>query len=76
MSKDLNKPSKRAVIGLLHLRGKDTGRKLVILQVVSDTLAALTLSGAGLIGAVALGFIDLNLAFHWNPLLHITFSYF
>jgi len=64
MSKDLHKFSKRAVIGLLHLGGKDTGRKLVKLQVVSNTLTALALSGAGLIGAGAFSFINFNLALH------------
>jgi hypothetical protein len=41
--------------------------------VVSDTLAALTLSGAWLIGAIALGFIDPNLAFHYEPLLQTDY---
>ena len=62
--KDLNKAGKRAVIGSFHLRREDTGRKLVILQVVGNTVTALALSGAGLIGTVAPGFANINLAFH------------
>jgi hypothetical protein len=37
-----------------------------MLQMIADTVAALALSGTGLIGAVAPGFILLNLAFHKN----------
>jgi hypothetical protein len=32
--------------------------------VIGEAFTALALSGAGLVGAGALGFIDLNLAFH------------
>jgi len=64
MGKDLYKLTKRAVVGLLYRRGKHTGGKLVKLQVVSDALTALTLSGAGLIGTRAFCFIYFNLAFH------------
>ena len=59
-----NKPPKRAVIGLLYLRGEDTGRKLIILKVIGYTVTAFALSGTGLIGAGAFGFIDINLALH------------
>jgi len=41
--------------------------------VISDTLAALTLSGAGFIGTVTLDFIDLNLAFHYEPPLQLGY---
>jgi len=68
--KDLDKSGKGAVIGSLYLRRKYTGGKLVILQVIRDTLAALTLPGAWLIGAGAVGFVNLNLTFHI-----VVFSY-
>jgi len=71
--KDVNKPGKGAVVGLFHLRGKYTAGKLVILQVIGNAFTALALSGAGLIGTRALGFIVFNLAFHSdlfsNPIL-------
>ncbi len=65
MGKDLNKPGERAVIGLLYLWRKDTGGEFIKLKVILDALAAFALSGARLIGAVAPGFIDVNLAVHW-----------
>jgi len=64
MSEDLNKLGYRPVIGLLHLRGKYAGRKLIKFQVVGDAITALALSRAWLIGAGAFGFIVFNLAFH------------
>ena len=60
----LDKSGKRAVKGLLYLRGKHTGRKLIILQVIGYTITAFALSGARLIGARAFGSIRFNLAFH------------
>ena len=65
---DLNKAGKRTVIGSFHLRWEDTGRKLIILQVVGNTVTALALPGAGFIGAGTLSFININLTFH-NQLL-------
>jgi hypothetical protein len=71
--KDLNKTGKGAVVGLFHLGWKYTAGKLVILQVIGNTLTALALSGAGLIGTRAFVFIVFNLAFHSdlssNPIL-------
>ena len=61
---DLNKAGERAVIGPFHLRREDTGGEFVILQVVGDTIAALSLAGAGFIGAVAFCFIGFYIAFH------------
>jgi hypothetical protein len=61
---DLNKAGERAVVDLLHLRREDAGGKLIRLKVVGDALAAFAFSGAWLVGARALGFININLAFH------------
>jgi hypothetical protein len=65
--KDLDKAGKRAVISPFYVWREDTGGKLIILQVVGNTVTALALSGAGFIGAVALGFVGINLAFHKKP---------
>ena len=65
--KDLNKASERAVIGSFHLRREGTGGKLARLQVIGNTFTALALSGAGLIGTGATGFIRFNIAFHNTP---------
>jgi hypothetical protein len=64
VGEDLDKSGKGAVVGLLHIGGKNTGGQFIILQVVGDALAALAFSGAGLISARAFGFIGFNLAFH------------
>ena len=64
MGEDVDKLGERAVVGLLHLRGEDAGGELIELQMVGDALAALTFSGARLIGAGAFGFVDFNLTFH------------
>jgi len=61
---DLREAGKGAVIGSFYLGGKDTGREFIILQVIGNALTAFTLSGAGLIGAVAVGFVSFNIAFH------------
>jgi hypothetical protein len=60
----VDKPGKGAVVGLLNLRWEYASGEFVKLKVVGDALTALTFSGARLIGAVALGFIGINLAFH------------
>ena len=73
MREDLDKPGKRAVIGLFHLWREDTARKLIRIQVISDTLTALAFSGAGLIGTGAFCFIDFNLAFHGKLPLQIDY---
>jgi hypothetical protein len=59
-----HKAGKGAVKGPLHIVGKDTGGKLIKIQVIGNTLTALALPGTGLIGAIADGFIGFNLAFH------------
>ena len=61
----MNKFGKRAVVSPLNIRRKSTSRKLVRLQVIGQAFTAPTFSGAGLVGAGALGIVDLNLAFHW-----------
>ena len=61
---NLHEAGKGAVTGSFYLRGKDTGREFIILQVIGDALTALALSGAGFIGAVAAGFVGFNIAFH------------
>ena len=66
---NLHETGKRAVKGLFNLVRKDTSRQLVILQVIGNTIAALALPGARLIGAIAPGGIHVNLAFH----THIPF---
>jgi hypothetical protein len=43
---------------------EDAGGQLVELEVIGDTLAALALARAGLIGAVAPGFIGFYVAFY------------
>jgi len=64
MREDLDKPGKGTVVGLLHIGGEDTARKLVGLQMIGNAITALAFSGARLIGARAFGFIGFNLAFH------------
>ena len=61
---DLHEAGKGAVIGSFYLRGKDTGREFIILQVIGDALTAFALSRAGLISAVAPGLVGFNIAFH------------
>ena len=60
----MNKPGKGTVVGPFHLSRETTGRKLVRLEVIGDTLTALASPGTGFIGAAATGFIDINLALH------------
>jgi hypothetical protein len=43
---------------------------------ISDALAAFALSGAGFIGAVAVGLIGVYIAFHKDSLLSVALSYF
>ena len=59
-----DKAGKGAVIAFLHLRREAAGGQLVRLEVIADTITALALSGAGLIGAVAACLDGLNIAFH------------
>jgi len=59
-----SKPPERAVVGPLHLGRKGTGRKLVSLKVIRETLTAFTLSGTGFIGAGATGCIALDITLH------------
>jgi len=54
----------RAVEGLLYFWRKDTGGEFFELEVVGDALAALALSGAGFVGAGAVGFIGFKVTFH------------
>jgi hypothetical protein len=60
----IDEAAEGAVKGPFYIIGEDAGGQLIELQVVGDTLAALALPGAGLIGAVALGFVVLDIAFH------------
>jgi hypothetical protein len=71
---NLDKPGKRAVVGLLHFRWENTGGKFVELKVVGNAVAAFTFSGARLIGAGTFSFIGFNLAFHLIPLLNGSLS--
>jgi hypothetical protein len=64
MSEGLDKPGDGAVVGLLYLWRKYTGRKLIRLQVIRDALAAFALSGARLIGAGTFCLIGIHLTFH------------
>jgi hypothetical protein len=61
---ELGEAGEGTVVCLLHLGREDAGGKLVVLEVVGDAFAAFALAGAGFVGAGALGFVDLNLAFH------------
>jgi hypothetical protein len=56
----LYKPLKRAVVGLLHIIGKEAGRQFVILLVILQTLTTIALSGTAAVCAVTMfqiGFI-------------------
>jgi hypothetical protein len=64
VGEDADKLGKGAVVGLFYLWWKDTGGKLVVLQVVGDAVTTLAFSGTRLIGTRAFGFIGFNLALH------------
>jgi hypothetical protein len=57
IAEDLDEPGKGAVKGLLYLGGKDAAGKLVELEVEGNALAALALSGAGLVGTGTFRFV-------------------
>jgi hypothetical protein len=75
----LGEAGEGAVEGLLYIIGEDTGGQFVELKVIGNALAALALSGAGLIGAVTPGFIGFDITFHnitssleIHPLYHLS----
>jgi hypothetical protein len=54
----------RAIVGLFDVVGEITGGQLVLTPVVIDALTADPLAGARFIRAIAVFFIDRDLAFH------------
>jgi hypothetical protein len=54
-----------AIIRLFHFRREQTAGQLVVLAVISNTLTALSFPGTWFIGAGALIFIFLHMAFHY-----------
>jgi len=59
----LDKSLDAAVVGLLYIIGKETGRKLSLLAMVMKAFAADALPGARLISAIAILLVLLYLTF-------------
>jgi len=60
--------AERAVKSLFNIIGESTGRQFVEFKMIGNTLAALTLSRTGFIGAIAFSFVVVYIAFHENNL--------
>jgi hypothetical protein len=54
---NLDESFNRAVIGLLHIIGKEAGRELAGLPVISQTLTADAFPDTGFVGAITLSLV-------------------